>query len=67
MPALVAGIHVLARGQGVDGRVISAFTPVLDGLCPAMTNQSRIFTAALNLSGADVQLTAPRNFLQRQG
>jgi hypothetical protein len=37
MPALVAGIHVFAKKQGVDGRDIRAFTPVFDGLCPAMT------------------------------
>jgi hypothetical protein len=39
MPALVAGIHVFAISQqeDVDGRVKRAFTPVFDGLCPAMT------------------------------
>jgi hypothetical protein len=37
MPAPVAGIHVLAAKEDVDGRVIRAFTPVFDGLCPAMT------------------------------
>ena len=42
MPALVAGIHVLLRGnkfEDVDGRDIRAFTPVFDGLCPAMTRR----------------------------
>jgi hypothetical protein len=39
MPALVAGIHVFlnCRQQDVDGRDKRAFTPVFDGLCPAMT------------------------------
>jgi hypothetical protein len=38
MPALVADIHVsLTVSEGVDGRDIRAFTPVFDGLCPAMT------------------------------
>jgi hypothetical protein len=40
MPALVAGIHVLLLksvevNRGWPG--IRAFTPVFDGLCPAMT------------------------------
>jgi hypothetical protein len=44
MPALVAGIHVLLlaipqRSKDVDGRDIRAFTPVFDGLCPAMTSE----------------------------
>jgi len=43
MPALVAGIHVLLRGyKGVDGRDKRAFTPVFDGLCPAMTNEAML-------------------------
>jgi hypothetical protein len=39
MPGLVPGIHVLhLRDQkDVDGRDLRAFTPVFDGLCPAMT------------------------------
>jgi hypothetical protein len=37
MPGLVPGIHVLAAKEDVDGRDIRAFTPVVDGLCPAMT------------------------------
>jgi len=37
MPGLVPGIHVLATKKGVDGRDARAFTPVFDGLCPAMT------------------------------
>jgi hypothetical protein len=39
MPALVAGIHVynLQQAKDVDGRDIRAFTPVFDGLYPAMT------------------------------
>jgi hypothetical protein len=42
MPGLVPGIHVLLylSKKGVDGRVIRAFTPVFDGLCPAMTTCS---------------------------
>ena len=41
MPALVAGIHVfLTTYKDVDGRYKRAFTPVFDGLCPAMTNVS---------------------------
>jgi hypothetical protein len=39
MPGLVPGILVLAAKEGVDGRDIRAFTPVFDGLCPAMTNE----------------------------
>jgi hypothetical protein len=41
MPGLVPGIHVLQvlpQGKDVDGRDIRAFTPVFDGLCPAMTS-----------------------------
>jgi hypothetical protein len=34
MPAK-AGIHLLRKAM--DRRVIRAFTPVFDGLCPAMT------------------------------
>ena len=38
MPGLVPGIHVLGISkQGVDGRDKRAYTPVFDGLCPAMT------------------------------
>jgi hypothetical protein len=38
MPGLVPGIHVfLCSSKDVDGRDIRAFTPVFDGLCPAMT------------------------------
>jgi hypothetical protein len=39
MPGLVPGIHVLlaATSKDVDGRDTRAFTPVFDGLCPAMT------------------------------
>ena len=38
MPGLVPGTHVFrATKQGVGGRDIRAFTPVFDGLCPAMT------------------------------
>jgi hypothetical protein len=41
MPALVAGIHVfLPFGrEDVDGRDDRTFTPVFDGLCPAMTKE----------------------------
>jgi hypothetical protein len=41
MPGLVPGIHVFndrAEKQDVDGRDKRAFTPVFDGLCPAMTS-----------------------------
>ena len=39
MPGLVPGIHVFLRDQqDVDGWDNRAFTPVFDGLCPAMTN-----------------------------
>jgi len=41
MPGLVPGIHDFAatqKIQDVDGRDIRAFTPVFDGLCPAMTH-----------------------------
>jgi hypothetical protein len=31
MPALVAGIHVFAPSQGVEGRDIRTFTPVFAG------------------------------------
>jgi hypothetical protein len=42
MPALVAGIHVWKCGKkGVDGRDKRAFTPVFDGLGPAMTWKER--------------------------
>jgi hypothetical protein len=39
MPGLDPGIHdFLLKGmEDVDGRVNRAFTPVFDGLCPAMT------------------------------
>jgi hypothetical protein len=39
MHAYAPGIHVFPYfvKQGVDGRDIRAFTPVFDGLCPAMT------------------------------
>ena len=38
MPGLVPGTHVFrTTKQGVGGRDIRAFTPVFDGLCPAMT------------------------------
>jgi hypothetical protein len=37
MPGLVPGIHVYLSNKDVDGRDIRAFTPVFDGLCPAMT------------------------------
>src|SRR5262245_36109943 len=40
MPDLVPGIHVLSlklSKQDVGGRDIRAFTPVFNGLCPAMT------------------------------
>jgi len=41
MPGLVPGIHDFLvapfRKQDVDGRGVRAFTPVFDGLCPAMT------------------------------
>jgi hypothetical protein len=38
MPGFMPGIHVfLFNKQGVDGRDKRAFTPVFDGLCPAMT------------------------------
>jgi hypothetical protein len=37
MPGLVPGIHDFATKQDVDGRDKRAFTPVFDGLCPAMT------------------------------
>jgi hypothetical protein len=39
--SLVPGIHVLEYGlaKDVDGRDIRAFTPVFDGLCPAMTKE----------------------------
>jgi hypothetical protein len=41
MPALVAGIYVFVSlsKEDVDGRVNRAFTPVFDGLCPAITMQ----------------------------
>jgi hypothetical protein len=39
MPGLVPGIHGLNDiAKNVDGRDVRAFTPVFDGLCPAMTN-----------------------------
>jgi hypothetical protein len=40
MPGLVPGNHAFLaeRKQDVDGRDIRAYTPVFDGLCPAMTN-----------------------------
>jgi hypothetical protein len=41
MPGLEPGIHVLLLGKGVDGRDIRAFTPVFDGLCPAMTEANQ--------------------------
>jgi hypothetical protein len=38
MRGLDPRIHVfLPYRQGMDGRVKRAFTPVFDGLCPAMT------------------------------
>jgi hypothetical protein len=38
MPGLVPGIHAFPfTHKDVDGRDIRAFTPVFDGLCPAMT------------------------------
>jgi hypothetical protein len=43
MPGFMPGIHVLeSTKQDVDGRVKRAFTPVFDGLCPAMTNSVKI-------------------------
>jgi hypothetical protein len=42
MPALVAAIHVFETGfinKDADGRDIRAFTPVFDGLRPAMTTR----------------------------
>jgi hypothetical protein len=42
MPGFMPGIHVLKilNEKDVDGRDRRAFTPVFDGLCPAMTDQS---------------------------
>jgi hypothetical protein len=41
MPGVGPGTHVLlAIGKDVDGRDIRAFTPVFDGLCPAMTENT---------------------------
>src|SRR2546423_4961573 len=37
MPGLVPGIHAFLYVQDVDGPGVRAFTPVFDGLCPAMT------------------------------
>jgi hypothetical protein len=39
MPGFMRGIHVLLflRKKDVDGRDKRAFTPVFDGLSPAMT------------------------------
>jgi len=40
MPGLVPGIHVLGIAQQVvHGRDKRAYTPVFDGLCPAMMAQ----------------------------
>jgi hypothetical protein len=39
MPGLVPGIHVLAAKETWMAGNIRAFTPVFDGLCPAMTNE----------------------------
>ena len=44
MPALVAGIqpyYVRILKDG-DGRDIRAFTPVFDGLCPAMASRENV-------------------------
>jgi len=39
MPGFMPGIHVLSPvNKDVDGRDIRVFTPVFDGLCPAMTS-----------------------------
>jgi hypothetical protein len=38
MPGFMPGIHALLGKEDVDGRDIRAFTPVFDGLCPAMTD-----------------------------
>ena len=40
MPGLVPGIHVFveANAEDVDGRDKRAFTPIFDGLCPALTS-----------------------------
>ncbi len=40
MPGPVPGIHAFLtyNKKDVDGRDNRAFTPVFDGLCPAMTN-----------------------------
>jgi hypothetical protein len=42
MPGFMPGIHVSKRRQfkNVDGRDKRAFTPVFNGLCPAMTTAS---------------------------
>jgi hypothetical protein len=41
MPGLVPGIHVSKKvPKDVDGRDKRAFTPVFDGLCPAMTQST---------------------------
>jgi hypothetical protein len=50
MPGLVPGIHAfIAAKQGVDGRDIRAFTPVFDGLCPAMTAAGRSWKIILDV------------------
>jgi hypothetical protein len=53
MPALVAGIRAsffLSKIKDVDGRDIRAFTPIFDGLCPAMTTRvDRSPATGLNL------------------
>jgi hypothetical protein len=48
MPGLVPGIHVLLAGvfKDVDGRDNRAFTPVFDGLCPAMTEKVQLASAS---------------------
>ncbi len=62
MPGLMPGIHVFKQcsKKDVDGRDVRAFTPVFDGLCPAMTTEKsrprngyrlRQMSAALRATG----------------
>ena len=57
MPGLVLGIHALylASPTNVDGRDIRAFTPVFDGLCPAMTEGNYMDAAELRALQAPIK------------
>jgi ribosome-associated protein len=57
MPGLVPGIHVLYVGakEDVDGRDKRAYTPVFDGLCPAMTKMAIRINEQISLDESEIE------------